>query len=375
MGYPFRFRNGIYACASEQYVTVPNVGVRGPYAAGIPPIVRGANGRKMIQVEEAVTNALAYSRRQDLWISYNTPIITLNVADPVGGLSACTIEDNDAASQEYIGRNSSLAAGIRVFQIYVKYNNYRYYWHDMSSGDERISTFDFQTDTDGAFPGYVPTYYGHVSLGSWKLLYLMYSDAGAGLRNCCICPARASDLTHQSVTPVGIVTAWEPLVSNINHIPSIITTGSDAVTKAKSEFYFPAAKIPAMLRKRFSYDVMPYWSTAMLASQRYQWQSANVGAGWTQYCYIATDGTLVITDTSHGDYIVTSPITFAPFSLVNLAFDADAGTVTVSGAAGGNGTYTGTAWPAATGDLWWGMGTSAVQQFNGCIGEPIIAWN
>jgi hypothetical protein len=368
MGYPMRFRDGIYACASEQYVTIPDVGVRGPYAAGVPPIVRMPSGRKGIQIEESISNSQIRSRRPDLWSQFKTPIYAAGVADPVGGTTAMTIQDDNATEQEGPYSSAFVTAGIRVvFLAYAKYVDYRYFALDKPSGTEVVGIYDLIGNVAGGLPGYIPDALGLVNLGPWKLCWLT-KDVAVNPMTPYVFGTWATDMTHVAGSAMGTTAVWEIMIATANYIPSIITTAAGVVTRAKSELYFPAAKIPAMLRKRFSCDITPYWSDAMPIAPRYLWSFAD--STETISCYFNNaDKKIKVVGSVTGLFVQSAALTLTPFTTYACSWDADTGKQTIAGVE-----VTGTAWATANGNLYWGMKNDLSGQFNGIISEPVIAW-
>ncbi len=342
--------------------------------AGGTLATRRIGGRLFAQVEAAVENA--YTETQDIddndWTKYAIQEVTADgTVAPDGSLTADLVIPSTSSDHHYIGQAITSVLGTSyVMSAYAKAGAYNTLEIAMG-GAMFVGSPSIMCDLDAG----TYTTSGDEDRADME-------DVGNGWYRCWV--AATSDAVD-TVTPQFYVHkgtrsfagdgssgvyVWNPQWEIGTHPSSPIHAQAAAVTRAKDQLKWASADVPVALRQQITFKWIPRHDEAVASNISLIEFDASGSSGNVHVYFKASDDKIYVTDDAASQYAVTDALEFDRNQIITITLNPAQGSITISGANAGDGTYSSAPWSTSEGDVWLGMNESAAQQINGLISEP-----
>ena len=369
------FADGAYTGASA--CSVDYGGSWTDFAGGAPPIVT-IGGKKYIQVETASENKFTRVRELDHgdWTDFHVSASVNAAVAPDGTTTAEKIVEDSADNLHYIYQSPTPDGSSNyVFSDNSKAgerNWLKLQFHTAGYVDNYGKFFDLSDGSLGSDIGGTPITYGIEDAGGgWFRSYISgLSDAATATIHFIQLADADGGGSYQGDGSSGLY-VWNPQVE-IGYYPSSpINSGATATTRAKDEFVWLEADVPSALRGAISFNWIPYWGSDYLGDVTLIEFDESGASDNIRVWYDATDQKIYVDDeTGSATKVTSDALTITRFDVITITLDPTAGSITVSGATGGNGTNVDTAWSTSAGDVYLGGNEAGSEQIEGLISEP-----
>lgn len=340
--WPLGFYEGIFSNASPRYLVdgiTPNV--VGPFAPNVLAKTILPDGMTYGQFEEAKTNLVLRSQEIDsgTWAKTLLTITADDRNDPAGNLTAdkCT---PDASAGLHRAQQTSIpiTTGLNYcVSVWARAGGYSWICVQLQTAFPTTSVYFNLSGAGsiGATAGAPIRPQIKAFNDGWYLCSFIQKSNLTTSAKLDLFVAQADTVLSYTGDGVSHVHMWNPQLELGDFPSSPIATLGSAVTRARDVFAWPAAVVPDDVKKgKFSFNMVPSFAQNELPARSVNWQS-KLGAtdGWFY------DGVVMTFEVWDGAKKAESNImTFPRYDLLTETLDAVLGTVTLAGAAGGNGT-------------------------------------
>lgn len=372
IGVKARFADGAYTGASA--CSVDYGGVWTDFAGGTPPIVTVA-GKKYLQMETARENILTQVRALDHvdWPKTRATVTANNTNAPDGNATADKIVEDTTAANTHLtshsiaevvnGTKYSVSAYAKAAErTQIRIVNHS--WGigglidcDLELGEIIASSAVEETGMNPVYNSWFRCWFtktAYETRNTIEYLELMVSGSA----------------TYNGDGSSGNY-CWNPQFEIGDYPSSPINSEAVATTRAKDEFVWLEADVPSALRGKISINWIPYWGSDSLIDVTFVEYDESGASDNIRVWYDATDQKIYVDDeTGVATKVTSDALTITRFDVIKITLNPAAGSITVSGATGGNGTNVGTAWSTSAGDVYFGGNESGGEQIEGLISEP-----
>jgi hypothetical protein len=350
----------------------------GPFASGEKAITT-INGRRFIQIEEA---------RTDISLNSGTPIANWGATraswnltpDYLGGVMGNLIEDNTLAQNHRCEEGTVSFDGSSEYcmSFYAKAKErFRYQIYGTTGAFPTAVTADYNLTTGAVTGTGAGTNDAGIYLvkdGIYRCWMTATSDAAATSRWECRMMDASGNVVYDGDNSSGMW-FWGAQYEIGGYPSSYIPTVGASATRAKDELKWDSIGSALVKQGTFTMQVIPRVSSVTTRGNLYLFVLEDTVSGNRVNARLLADDRIRVQKYtgSFVNMVTTDALTWDVNDILTLGFDGAAGSVTVSGASGGDGVYTDTAWDdVVTGDtdLHWGMTHTQSGHFNGLISEP-----
>jgi hypothetical protein len=289
------------------------------------------------------------------------------VADPVGGSTAYKVVPTVDAGNHYIMQIKTPDGSSQyTYYVIAREAGYDWIWLQVTTQGYVGNCdcyFDVNNGTKGTAGGGCDASSITDIGGGWYLCTITITSDAAAASEVRLWIAEADGDFQFSGDGSSGVTFWNPQMGK-SAWPTSPVKCVAATTRAKDQFYFDAADVPAaVLGGDWQTKFVNFWSQAEMTGNAY---ILALGAN----DYIRFNGTSKKVEVYAGGAkkVESAALTMARYNNPLVKCESASGKLTITGADAGDGTVTDTAWswPDAT-DMHVGMDAALANQFNGLI--------
>jgi hypothetical protein len=315
--------------------------VLGPFAANVLATAVLPDGLRYGQFEESRQNQQVYSAEKNIvvWTKGAMTVTPDDINNPAGAQTADKLTPTVAASTHYVRDFNAVTNTVTYcFTEWGKAGVGGYDWLCLQCiNSVPANCFAYFDVANGVL--------GNVGAGctaaivpfndGWYMCTIKFTATATANTRCDTYVASANGVLSYAGDAVKHVHVWNSQFEAGDFPSSPIVTAAAGVTRAADVFSWDESDVPQEVKSgAFAFNYIPFHSQAEMPGAGVVWQSKlDANSGWF-FDGIAT--TFEVWD--GGKQAESNVMTFPRYDILTETIDGTAGSVTLAGAAGGNGT-------------------------------------